>query len=211
MERKYVIVNAIIMILIVLTGCSKDTIRNHKTFYGKATINGLELFDYRTLEESITPLLWYINLSRDRIKITEDNICYMQMFLRKDKDPDPYNYCMILIGIPVNDEFPVLNKEYTINYIDDIEYGKRNSTFEYTKELEKLIRYNNSISYGIAGIETPTSDRRYLPLKGTLSFYKYDSKTETYYISYTLETLNISDALKYNITGDFYNKLRRFK
>lgn len=211
MKRKYVIVNAIIMILIALTGCSKESIKNHKTFYGKATINGLELFDYRTLEESITPSLWYINLSRNSLKITKDNICYMQIFLRKDKEKDPFNYYMILIGISVDDKFPVLNKEYTINYIDNIEYGNRYCTFEDTKELENLIQYNNSISSGIAGIETPTSEGRYLPLKGSLSFYKYDSKTGTYYISYNLETLDIVESQKYNITGEFYNKLSSFK
>lgn len=196
--------NVIFVLLIMLTGCTKGAILNHRDIYGNATINDLNMTDYLTLKESLTPELWYVNLPSKRLIVTEDSCCYIQTFLRKDKEENPFNYYMILIGIPVEDGFPILSKEYRISYDNRVDYGKRNRTFEDSKELEKLIADSSSMSYGIAGIHTPLSMGHYIPLSGKFSFDKYEATTNSYHISYAFETvknLDMPDTLRYEIKG----------
>ena len=207
---------AIFVLLVILTGCTKEAILNHRDIYGEATINDLYLMDYVTLKESIIPELGYANLPINRLVITEDSICYIHTFLRKEHEENSIypNFYLILIGLPIKDGFPVLSNDYEILHDVRIDYGERRRSFRYRNEIEKLIADDGSIPYGIAGIRTPTSYDHYIPLRGKLCFEKHDAKTNTYYISYafeTVENLDMPDTLRYEIKGFFKNQLKTLR
>ena len=60
---------------------------------------------------------------------------------------------------------------------------------------------------GIAGLSVPPSHDALLPLEGSLSFTKFDSKTDDYSVTYTLKGKDESTGESYDISGTMNGKL----
>lgn len=212
MKHHIDVISITLLLVFLLSGCSKEEILGHKNNYGEATINGMKLYDYVTLEESFSNSLWFRPMPMYNFKITKDSISYIQMVLRNNNEEDYNNYWLILIGLHADTGFPVLNQEYYIIYDDKIDYGNIYSTFLYTRELENRIDSGYDFpSQGIAGLRTPTSDNNFLPLVGKICFNKYDHSTGTYCASYTLESVDTPGMLKYIIDGVFKDKIKIYR
>ena len=139
---------------------------------------------------------------------TRDNILYLQTTLREEDEENPNNYWFILMGIPEEDGLPVLDKEYKICFNVNVDYGSVHRSFEYTRELEnQSISVSGNQTSGIAGMRTPTSGDKLIPLTGKISFYKYDAKNGIYYSRYTLESVEINESESCVIGSEFHKQI----
>lgn len=199
----------LIFIATIMAGCKKVEIMTQKTRYGEASVNGVKLYDYATVKELLTNSVAHQLMPLADFIKTGNGVSYLQTTLRKENEDDPNNFWFILIGIPADESFPVLNKEYNICYNENVEYGSIHRSFKYTRELENL--FNSGLgdeTLGIAGIRTPTSGNELLPLTGKISFYKYDEKNGIYYSRYTLESLEDAGSEPCLIEGEFHKQIQ---
>lgn len=207
MEKCIRFVSILLFFATLTVGCKKVDILSLKTNYGEAMVNGVKLYDYATVEEklasSMAPRLMPL---ADLFK--NGDIFYLQTTLRKEDESDPSNFWFILMGIPADDSFPVLNKEYSIVFNENVDYGSVHNSFEYTHELNNLPDSGKGDEpIGIAGISTPTSGFELIPLTGKICMYKYDNKSGIYYFHYTLESIVSHESEKCTIEGDFHKEI----
>lgn len=212
MRKNIRIIGIVLLYAMIMVGCKKVEIMNQKTQYGEATVNGIVLYDYTTVEEQLANSLAPQFMPLADFIINRNDISYLQTTLRKEDEDNPNSFWFILIGIPADDEFPVLNKEYNIVFNENVNYGSLHRSFEYTRELERLSNTGiEDLSIGIAGLRTPDSENELIPLTGKIIFYKHDAKTGIYYTNYTLKSLDDSDNDSYLIEGEFHKQIQIYK
>ena len=192
----------------VLSSCEKTELLEQKTVYGKATINDMTLYQYTTIGEGVSNQYWFLPLGNDDRFIVKDSVCYLQMFLRDRDEKDAENFWLILVGCHVDENFPIMGKEYQIVVQNQVDLGNIYNSFYWSGELRDFYSDNSEFKSGIAGLSVPPSHNEFIPLEGSIQFLKADSKAGEYSISYNLESNDDSAGDTYRITGKFNGKLK---
>lgn len=207
MKLNTIILSLLIVFSFILTGCEKKEIFGHKTVYGEATINGKHLVQYAKAEESLANQFWYLPLGGNIIAI-EDDICYLQMMLRDNDWNGVDNFWLILVGLPADEDFPTVGHQYDISVQPQIDLGTVANSFYWSHALRDFYASNkDEMHNGIAGLSVPPSHDALLPLEGSLSFTKFDSKTDDFSVTYTLKGKDESTGESYDISGTMNGKL----
>lgn len=191
-----------------VSSCEKNNILDIKTTYCKAIINGEEYKDAPTLREELGRR-GYPFATKERVYIGKNNnLAYIQFQL---SDANGKMCYYLFGGIPFGKEenFPILKKEYQIYChpsfdisdrptekiaSDYMEFQTKESSSMYPSGILVLKKYSDIIS---SSYEMPS------PLSGTLIFTEYDKTNHKYSGSFTLQNMESSGSLSYNVKGEF--------
>ena len=205
MKRNIGILLLTMFFVTLLSGCEKKELLKHKTVYGEATVNDTVLYQYTTIGEGVSNKYWYLPLGLDNNFIVKEGVCYFQMFLRDIEETQAENFWLILIGCHVDEDFPVVGKEYNIVVRNQVDLGNIYNSFYWSGKLRDFYSANPEFEpYGIAGLSIPPSHDEFIPLDGSIRFLHGDSTAGEYSISYSLKTAGET----YRITGKFNGKLK---
>ncbi len=201
------IVCVLALMVVMLSSCEKINILDIKTTYCTATINGEEYKDVTTVREELGRR-GYPFATNGRIFIgTSNNLAYIQFQLSDANG----KICYYLFGgIPFGKEenFPILNKEYQLychpsfdisdkpaeKIADDyLEFQAQETSSMYPSGILVLKKYSDIIS---SSYEMPC------PLSGTLIFTEYNKKNHKYSGSFTLQNMESSGSLSYDVKGE---------
>jgi len=190
------------------SSCEKNNILDIKTTYCTAIINGEEYKDAPTLREELGKK-GYPFATKERIFIGKsNNLAYIQFQLYDANG----KMCYYLFGgIPFGKEenFPILKKEYHIYChpsfnisdrpaekiaSDYMEFQAKETSSMYTSGILVLKKYSDIIS---SSYEMPS------PLSGTLIFTEYDKTSHKYSGCFTLQNMESSGSLSYDVKGEF--------
>lgn len=209
MKRNLGILLLSVFLMTILSGCEKKELLKQKVVYGEATINNKALFQYTTIGEVLSNKYWFLPLGVDNVFIVKEGVCYLQMFLRDYEETDDEDFWLILVGFHVDENFPVIGKEYKIVAENRVDLGNIYNSFYWSGELRNFYSANPEFEdYGIAGLSTSPSHDKFIALNGSIKFMKGDSKVGEYSISYTLESDNNTAGETYHIIGKLNGNIK---
>ena len=208
MKRNLGILLLTMFFMAVLSSCEKTEIIKSKTVYGQATINDKTLYQYTTIGEGVSNKYWFLPLGLDNNFIVKEGVCYLQMFLREFEEQDIENFWLVLVGCYADEGFPIIGKEYKIVVQNQIDLGNIYNSFYWSGKLRDFYSDNPEFeSYGVAGLSTPTSHDKFIPLEGTIQFSQA-AKEGAYTVSYILNSNDNSTGETYRIVGGIQGKLK---
>lgn len=209
MKRNLGILLLSVFLMTILSGCEKKELLKQKVVYGEATINNKALFQYTTIGEVVSNKYWFLPLGVDNVFIVKEGVCYLQMFLRDYEETDDEDFWLILVGFHVDENFPVIGKEYKIVAENRVDLGNIYNSFYWSGELRGFYSANPEFEdYGIAGLSTPPSHDKFIPLNGSIIFLKENSKVGEYSISYELKSDDSSTGETYRIIGKLNGNIK---
>lgn len=195
-----------------LTSCSeKHEMLKQETNFGVATINGKAYRDYLTVAEALSNKFFYTPLNGSgKFLISKGSVAYLQFVLRDDSASELHESWLVLVGIsiPEGEDFPVIGKEYPIQYspLTDHTFSGGGNFYE-LKLLEQMKATKPAdLPSGVGGLKIPYAIN-FITLSGTLTFsYSTPSKDGTkvnYRGQYTLENQPDEEHGKISINGQF--------
>lgn len=195
-----------------LTSCSeKHEMLKQETNFGVATINGKAYRDYLTVAEALSNKFFYTPLNGSgKFLISKGSVAYLQFVLRDDSASELHESWLVLVGIsiPEGEDFPVIGKEYPIQYspLTDHTFSGGGNFYE-LKLLEQMKATKPAdLPSGVGGLKIPYAID-FITLSGTLTFsYSTPSKDGTkvnYRGQYTLENQPDEEHGKISINGQF--------
>ena len=195
-----------------LTSCSeKHEMLKQETNFGVATINGKAYRDYLTVAEALSNKFFYTPLNGSgKFLISKGSVAYLQFVLRDDSASELHESWLVLVGIsiPEGEDFPVIGKEYPIQYspLTDHTFSGGGNFYE-LKLLEQMKATEPAdLPSGVGGLKIPYAID-FITLSGTLTFsYSTPSKDGTkvnYRGQYTLENQPDEEHGKISINGQF--------
>ncbi len=202
------IICALVFLAFAVSSCEKINILDIKTTYCTATINGQEYKDVNTVREELG-IRGYPFATNERIFIGKsNNLAYIQFQLSDANGKISYYlFGGILFGKEEN--FPILKKEYQIychpsfdisdkpaeKIADDyMEFQAKETSSMYPSGILVLKKNSDIIS---SSYEMPC------PLSGTLIFTEYNKTNHKYSGSFTLQNMESSGSLSYDVKGEF--------
>ena len=196
-----------------LTSCSdKVEVLKQETNFGVAIINGKSYRDYLTVAEALSNQFFYTPLNGSgKFLISDGSVAYLQFVLRDDSAHSVHESWLVLLGIsiPEGEDFPVIGKEYPIQYspVTDHTFAGGGNFYE-QKRLEQMKATNpTELPSGVGGLKMPYSID-FITLKGTLTFSNSDpskdGKMVNYSGQYTLENQPDEEYGKISINGSFH-------
>ena len=184
-----------------LASCSeKHEVLKQETNFGVATINGKAYRDYLTVAEALSNKFFYTPLNGSgKFLISNGSVAYLQFVLRDDSASELHESWLVLVGIsiPEGEDFPVIGKEYPIQYspLTDHTFSGGGNFYE-LKVLEQMK----------AGLKIPYAID-FMTLRGTLTFSNStpskDGTKVNYNGQYTLENQPDEEYGKISINGKF--------
>jgi hypothetical protein len=201
-----------VTIILLFTACSKKyEVLKQETNFGMATINGNVYKDYVTVSEALTNTFFYTPMNGSgKFQISKDSVAYLQFVLRDASAQSVVDSWVVLVGIPIPDGeyFPIIGKEYFIQYsplTDHTSFGGGN--FYELKLLEQMKAARSvDLPSGVGGLKIPY-DTDFIALRGSLTFSNSVSSkdnTKVHYSGhYTLVNLSDEEYGQINIYGNF--------
>ena len=202
------IVCVLALMVVMFSSCEKNNIQDIKTTYCTAIINGEEYKDAPTVREELGKK-GYPFATKERIFIGKsNNLAYIQFQL---SDANGKMCYYLFGGIPFGkvENFPILKKEYQIychpsfdisdkpaeKIADDyMEFQAKKTSSLYPSGILVLKKNSDIIS---SSYEMPC------PLSGTLIFTEYNKTNHKYSGSFTLQNMESSGSLSYDVKGEF--------
>ena len=195
-----------------LASCSeKHEVLKQETNFGVATINGNAYRDYLTVAEALSNKFFYTPLNGSgKFLISKGSVAYLQFVLRDDSASELHESWLVLVGIsiPEGEVFPVIGKEYPIQYspLTDHTFSGGGNFYE-LKVLEQMKATKSAdLPSGIGGLKIPYAID-FITLSGYLTFSSSkpskDGTKVNYSGKYTLENLPDEENDKISINGKF--------
>ncbi len=195
-----------------LASCSKKyELLEHESNFGSAIINGKAYHDYLTVAEAVSNKFFYTPLhDSGKFLISNDSVAYLQFVLRDDSANSIHESWLVLVGIPIHDgeDFPVVGKEYPIQYspLTDHTFSGGGNFYE-RKMLEQIkVDHSADLPSGIGGIKVPL-DIEFISLRGSLTFTDSTPSKDNTKVNYTglyiLENQPDEENGKISINGKF--------
>ena len=195
-----------------LASCSeKHEVLKQETNFGVATINGKAYRDYVTVAEALSNKFFYTPLNGSgKFLISNGSVAYLQFVLRDDSASEIHESWLVLVGIsiPEGEDFPVIGKEYPIQYspLTDHTFSGGGNFYE-LKLLEQMKATKSAdIPSGVGGLKIPYAID-FITLSGSLSFSNAtpskDGTKVNYSGQYTLENQPDEENGKISINGKF--------
>lgn len=195
-----------------LASCSeKHEVLKQETNFGVATINGKAYRDYLTVAEALSNTFFYTPLNGSgKFLISNGSFAYLQFILRDDSATSVHESWLVLVGIsiPEGEDFPVIGKEYPIQYspLTDHTFSGGGNFYE-LKLLEQMKATKPAdLPSGVGGLKIPYAID-FITLSGTLTFSNStpskDGTKVNYSGQYTLENQPDEECGKVNINGKF--------
>ena len=172
MKKAYILIFAI---GILLSACSKKTeLLEQETNFGSAIINGKAYRDYLTVGEALSNMFFYTPLhGSGKFLISNDSVAYLQFVLRDDSAHALHESWLVLVGIPISngEHFPVIGKEYPIQYSPLTDHTFSGGGNFYERKLLEQMKADHSpdLPSGIGGLKVPL-DIEFITLQGCLTF-----------------------------------------
>lgn len=201
-----------ITISIIFSSCSKKyEVLKQETNFGCATINGKAYKDYVTVSEALSNIFFYTPMNGSGMfRVNKDSVAYLQFILRDASAKSAIDSWVILVGIPIPDGegFPIIGKEYQIQYSSLTNHTNFGGGNFYELKLLEQIKATHSVDLpsGVGGLKRPY-DTDFIALRGFLTFSnstqsKGDTKVN-YSGQYTLENQPDEEYGQININGKF--------
>ncbi len=195
-----------------LASCSKKyELLEQESNFGSAVINGKAYRDYLTVAEAVSNQFFYTPLhGSGKFLISNDSVAYLQFVLRDDSTHSIHESWLVLVGIPIPDgeDFPIIGKEYPIQYssLTDHTFSGGGNFYE-RKMLEQMkTDHSADLPSGIGGLKAPL-DIEFISLRGSLTFTastpSKDGTKVSYTGQYTLENQPDEEFDKISINGKF--------
>ena len=195
-----------------LASCSeKHEVLKQETNFGVATINGKAYRDYLTVAEALSNTFFYTPLKGSgKFLISNGSFAYLQFILRDDSATSVQESWLVLVGIsiPEGEDFPVIGKEYPIQYspLTDHTFSGGGNFYE-LKLLEQMKATKTAdLPSGVGGLKIPYAID-FITLSGTLTFSNStpskDGTKVNYSGQYTLENQPDEECGKVNINGKY--------
>ena len=195
-----------------LASCSeKHEVLKQKTNFGVATINGKAYRDYLTVAEALSNKFFYTPLNGSgKFLISNGAVAYLQFVLRDDSASELHENWLVLVGIsiPEGEDFPVIGKEYPIQYspLTDHTFSGGGNFYE-LKVLEQMKATKSvDLPSGVGGLKIPYAID-FITLSGSLTFSSSkpskDGTKVNYSGQYTLENQPDEENGKISINGKF--------
>lgn len=208
MKRSLGILLSALFFMTVLSSCEKKELLKQRTVYGKATINDRTLYQYTTIGDGVSNKYWFLPLGNDDSFIVKEGVCYLQMFLRDYEEQETEDFWLILVGCHVDENFPIIGKEYKIVVQNQVDLGNIYNSFYWSGKLRDFYSDNSgSESHGVAGLSIPPSHDGFIPLEGSIQFSQA-AKEGAYTVSYILRSNDGSTGETYRIVGGIQGKLK---
>ena len=199
MKKAYILIFAI---GILLSACSKKIeLLEQETNFGSAIINGKAYRDYLTVGEALSNMFFYTPLhGSGKFLISNDSVAYLQFVLRDDSAHALHESWLVLVGIPISngEHFPVIGKEYPIQYSPLTDHTFSGGGNFYERKLLEQMKADHSpdLPSGIGGLKVPL-DIEFITLQGCLTFTNSvpskDGKKAEYTGQYRLANLPDDD------------------
>lgn len=193
----------------VLAGCEKHDIMEIRTTFCKVLINGEEYKDAPTLREQLGTH-GYPDPIKERIFIyrNQENIAYLQFLLTDNND----NRCYYLFGgipFPEGEDFPVLNKEYSLVHNPDFDMTEITAG-----RITKDYIHSSGNQNGIMFIQKHYEMSNELfdplhPLSGSIVFTEYNPKNTKYKGTWHMRSMGKDGGEEFEITGEFNSSIYR--
>jgi len=195
-----------------LASCSeKHEVLKQETNFGVATINGKAYRDYLTVAEALSNKFFYTPLNGSgKFLISNGSVAYLQFVLRDDSASELHESWLVLVGIsiPEGEDFPIIGKEYPIQYspLTDHTFSGGGNFYE-LKLLEQMKATKPAeLPSGIGGLKVPYAID-FITLSGSLTFsnstLSKDGTKVNYSGKYTLENQPDEEYGKISINGKF--------
>ena len=195
-----------------LASCSeKHEVLKQETNFGVATINGKAYRDYLTVAEALSNKFFYTPLNGSgKFLISKGSVAYLQFVLRDDSASELHESWLVLVGIsiPEGEDFPVIGKEYPIQYspLTDHTFSGGGNFYE-RKMLEQIkVDHSADLPSGIGGMKVPL-DIEFISLRGSLTFTDSTPSKDNTKVNYTglyiLENQPDEENGKISINGKF--------
>ena len=195
-----------------LASCSeKNEVLKQETNFGVATINGKAYRDYLTVAEALSNKFFYTPLNGSgKFLISNGSVAYLQFVLRDDSASELQESWLVLVGIsiPEGEDFPIIGKEYPIQYspLTDHTFSGGGNFYE-LKLLEQMKATKPAeLPSGIGGLKVPYAID-FITLSGSLTFsnstLSKDGTKVNYSGKYTLENQPDEEYGKISINGKF--------
>ena len=209
MKKTYLLVLTVGMLL---SACSKKyELLEQETNFGSAVINGKAYRDYLTVAEALSNSFFCTPLhGSGKFLISNDSVAYLQFVLRDNTAHSIHESWLVLIGIPITDgeNFPVIGKEYPIQYssLTDRTFSGGGNYYE-QKLLEQMKADQSAeLPLGVGGVKVP-DDLEFTALEGCLTFTdstpSKDGKDMKYTGEYRLKNLPDEEYGSIDIVGKF--------
>lgn len=198
--------------MLSLVSCSKKfEVLKQETNFGAATINGKAYRDYLTVAEALSNKFFYTPLNGSgKFLISNGSVAYLQFVLRDDSASELHESWLVLVGIsiPEGEDFPVIGKEYPIQYspLTDHTFSGGGNFYE-LKLLEQMKATKSAdLPSGVGGLKKPYAID-FITLSGSLTFSSSKPSTDgtkvNYSGQYTFESLPDEEYGKISINGKF--------
>lgn len=209
MKKAYI---PLLALCILLSACSKKTeLLEQKTNFGSAIINGKAYRDYLTVGEALSNMFFYTPLhGSGKFLISNDSVAYLQFVLRDDSAHALHESWLVLVGIPISngEHFPVIGKEYPIQYSPLTDHTLSGGGNFYERKLLEQMKADHSpdLPLGVGGVKVP-DDLEFTALEGCLTFTdstpSKDGKDMKYTGEYRLKNLPDEEYGSIDIVGKF--------
>ena len=195
-----------LLLQILLGSCQKHDILESKLLFCEAAINGVTHKDAPTVRESLGIYSGLPFALKQRCFVTRDTIAYLQFKLTNDDNPNDYCYLFGGIAFSKNETFPLLNKEYRIEYHQEFETDRRAADNFNNYLYDQREKAPDSLPLGIFFLKDKDKDGEwkdcYVSLQGVLEFESFNSKNGKYQGRFLLyRKNNESEIGDYTITG----------
>jgi len=209
MKKAYI---PLLALCILLSACSKKTeLLEQETDFGSAIINGKAYRDYLTVGEALSNMFFYTPLhGSGKFLISNDSVAYLQFVLRDDSAHALHESWLVLVGIPISngEHFPVIGKEYPIQYSPLTDHTLSGGGNFYERKLLEQMKADHSpdLPLGVGGVKVP-DDLEFTALEGCLTFTdstpSKDGKDMKYTGEYRLKNLPDEEYGSIDIVGKF--------
>ena len=198
--------------MLSLVSCSKKIeVLKQETNFGAANINGKTYRDYLTVGEALSNKFFYTPLNGSgKFLISNGSVAYLQFVLRDDSASELHESWLVLVGIsiPEGEDFPVIGKEYLIQYspLTDHTFSGGGNFYE-LKLLEQMKATKSAdLPSGVGGLKKPYAID-FITLSGSLTFSSSKPSTDgtkvNYSGQYTFESQPDEEYGKISINGKF--------
>jgi len=190
-------------------GCKQDDKLDSKHYFCESKINGISYNDFSTLRELSEEEVSYPFSANERITVNNKKaIAHLQFKLGNENNKE--DSCQLYGGIafPKGEKFPLLNKEYTINYNHDFETDKLSDLIEYDYLYNQRKKALGTLPIGLILLKYKDKNGEWMEheisLKGKLIFKSYNSKNHKYKGSFRLHRDSYEgDEREFKISGEF--------
>lgn len=194
--------------LTLFSSCKRHDILESKHFFCETMINGILYNDSPTLRELLGQI-GYPFSTKERILVNnKDAIAHLQFKLVNSNNKEDFCYLYGGIAFSKDEKFPLLNKEYTINYNHDFETDKLSDLIEYDYLYNQRKKALGTLPIGLILLKYKDKNGEWMEheisLKGKLIFKSYNSKNHKYKGSFRLHRDSYEgDEREFKISGEF--------